>query len=201
MDNLHYLPAEVAIHNKPEDIWVSFLGKVYDLSMLVDGYEGQDIIKPLLAYAGKDISEWFDPRTRDIQHYIHPITGARIPYTPHGRIPDVGPQVPITAWTPLERLPWWKDPKYLLGNLTEGARTIRVCKEDTLKRIAERIKPFNSHVGSYTFKYNNRVLDMDKTLEENGIGDDRGKFEDVNLPEDDFIPCLMLYFNDDLTVG
>ena len=66
MEEVYILPAEVAIHNKTNDIWVSFLGKVYDLSSLVEEYDGQDVIKPLLAYAGKDISEWFDPRTKDV---------------------------------------------------------------------------------------------------------------------------------------
>ena len=68
-------------------------------------------------------------------HYIHPITCARVPYIPHGRIPDVGPQVATTAWRPLERLPWWADPKYMVGNLTEGARTIRVINVLTGREI------------------------------------------------------------------
>jgi len=31
----YYTPAEVAIHNKENDCWVSFLGKVYDLTPLI----------------------------------------------------------------------------------------------------------------------------------------------------------------------
>ncbi|PSN46135.1 Cytochrome b5 domain-containing protein 1 [Blattella germanica] len=170
------LPGDVAVHNKPDDIWVSFLGKVYDLTDLVKEFEGQDI-----------------------RYYIHPITGARVPYTPHGRIPHVGPVVPTSAWRPLQTVPWWAHPKYVVGSLSEEGRV--VAKEDTLNIIAERLKPFNNHVGSYTFKFETRVLDMTKTLDENGIRDEREEYEDVGLPPDTFVPCLMLYFNDDLTVG
>ncbi|XP_069676964.1 cytochrome b5 domain-containing protein 1 [Periplaneta americana] len=214
MTNVYYLPSEVVIHNTPDDIWVTYLGRVYNLTELVKEYEGQDVIKPILAFAGKDISHWFDRFTGEIRHMIHPITGARVPYTPHGRIPHVGLHVPTTAWRPLQTLPWWADPKYLIGNLTQGMRNVRVlnvltgqenvitvCKEDKLSRIMERLMRFNSHCASYTFKFETRVLDMDKTLEENHIPDERETFCDVGLPEDYYIPCLMLYYNDDFTTA
>lgn len=35
-----YTPNEVSVHNSPEDIWVSFLGRVYDLTSLCDRYRG-----------------------------------------------------------------------------------------------------------------------------------------------------------------
>lgn len=104
-------PFEVAIHNKPEDCWVSLLGKVLDITPLIKEYEGEDCVKPLLAHAGKDISNWFDVLTGEIRHHIHPITGASIPYCPFGRLPDVLPQVPTTKWKPLKELPWWKNEK------------------------------------------------------------------------------------------
>lgn len=108
---LYIAPFEVVIHNKLHDCWVSFLGKVYNITSLLKEFEGQDCIRPLLAFAGKDISNWFDAKTGDIQHYIHPITGARVPYCPHGRIPHVEIQVPSTKWRPLDRKPWWFDDK------------------------------------------------------------------------------------------
>lgn len=112
---LYIAPFEVVIHNKINDCWVSFLGKVYNVTPLLKEYEGQNCIRPLLAFAGKDISNWFDPETGDIQHYIHPITGARVPYCPHGRIPHVEIEVPSTNWRPLDRKPWWfDDKKYLI---------------------------------------------------------------------------------------
>lgn len=76
-----------------------------------------------------------------------------------------------------------------------------MCKEDNLRRIAERALEFNSHAFSYTFKYEGRVLDMDKTLDQNGIIDERDNFLRVGISETYFIPTLAMYFNDDLTVA
>lgn len=104
----YYGPFEVVIHNSECDCWVSFLGKVFDITPVISKHAGQDTIKPLLAMAGKDISHWFDPATEDIQHYIHPITGSYVPYLPHGAIPDIQPIVPSTEWRP-ESIPWWKN--------------------------------------------------------------------------------------------
>ena len=36
----YYTPGEVAVHNTLEDIWVSFLGKVYDLTPLAEKHKG-----------------------------------------------------------------------------------------------------------------------------------------------------------------
>lgn len=37
----YYTPNEVSIHNTSKDIWVSFLGKVYDLTPLVEANAGE----------------------------------------------------------------------------------------------------------------------------------------------------------------
>lgn len=37
----YFTPAEVAAHNTAEDLWVSFLGKVCDLTPLVSRYGGE----------------------------------------------------------------------------------------------------------------------------------------------------------------
>lgn len=37
----YFTPSEVAAHNTAEDLWVSFLGKVYDLSPLMSQYKGE----------------------------------------------------------------------------------------------------------------------------------------------------------------
>lgn len=37
----YFTPAEVAQHNQPEDLWVSYLGYVYDLTPLVQEYKGK----------------------------------------------------------------------------------------------------------------------------------------------------------------
>ena len=60
------MPAEVAQHNQLEDLWVSYLGNVYDLTPLLQEYKGDLLLKPIVEVAGQDISPWFDPDTRDI---------------------------------------------------------------------------------------------------------------------------------------
>lgn len=37
----YFTPAEVAQHNLPEDLWVSYLGYVYDLTPLAQEYKGK----------------------------------------------------------------------------------------------------------------------------------------------------------------
>lgn len=66
----YYTPNEVALHNTPSDLWVSFLGKVYDLTELVKTNFENDLIAPILAVAGQDISHWFNARTGDIKTHF-----------------------------------------------------------------------------------------------------------------------------------
>jgi hypothetical protein len=44
-------------------------------------------------------------------------------------------------------------------------------------------------------------LDMNRTLEDNGVVDETRMFEDLQMPTDAFIPVLHVYWNDDLTVA
>lgn len=44
-------------------------------------------------------------------------------------------------------------------------------------------------------------LDLNLTLEENGVPDETPVFEDHHVPTDYFIPVLHVYWNDDLTVA
>lgn len=37
----YFTPNEVCIHNTADDLWVSFLGKVYDLTPLVEKNNGK----------------------------------------------------------------------------------------------------------------------------------------------------------------
>ncbi len=37
----YYTPNEVSVHNTLEDMWVSFLGKVYNLTPLCEKYKGE----------------------------------------------------------------------------------------------------------------------------------------------------------------
>ena len=36
----YFTPKEVAVHNTVDDLWVSFLGKVYNLTPLCEKYKG-----------------------------------------------------------------------------------------------------------------------------------------------------------------
>lgn len=46
-----------------------------------------------------------------------------------------------------------------------------------------------------------RELNMNKTLQENGVADETSTFETLGLPSDFHIPVLHVYWNDDLTVA
>lgn len=48
----------------------------------------------LIAYAGKDISHWFNP-SGDLRDRIDPVTGARQPVLPHGAMPHIPMKVKI----------------------------------------------------------------------------------------------------------
>ncbi|EFA09863.1 Cytochrome b5 domain-containing protein 1-like Protein [Tribolium castaneum] len=152
-----YAPFEVIIHNQPTDCWLSLLGKVLDVTPLVREYKDKNCIKPILAFAGKDVSHWFDEKTGEIQHFVHPVTGVQVPYCPHGPLPHVACQVPSTTWRPLEGTPWWLDSNYM-----------------------------------------DKLIEMDKTMDENGIPDDREKMAELGIPKSFFVPSVSLYFNDDL---
>ena len=41
-----FTPAEVAAHNAPDDLWVSFLGKVFDLTSLAKKHAGWRCANP-----------------------------------------------------------------------------------------------------------------------------------------------------------
>ena len=75
----YYTAKEVSMHNKPGDMWVSFLGNVYDLTSMVSKqereleFDGSSLVFPLVKIAGTDISHWFDEETGDIKKYVDPI--------------------------------------------------------------------------------------------------------------------------------
>ncbi|CAK1581468.1 unnamed protein product [Parnassius mnemosyne] len=241
----YYTPAEVAIHNSPNDCWVSLNGKVLDLTSWLekqlklckctkscsctvkDWYCGVDCVEycacfkrgymycdakrlamTIIAYAGKDVSHWF--KGKEWVKYIHPIVGSYIPYMRHGH-GFRQPVVPSTRWRPISK-PWWLDESFVVGKLTSKTRPIRitntltgssvtleVCSEETIYQIMMRYLPHNSHMLSYTWRHQGKGLDYNRTLEENGIVDERDCFNNLALPENIYVPELLLYYNDDLT--
>lgn len=68
-----------------------------------------------------------------------------------------------------------------------------------MKEILLRYKPYNSHATSYTWKYFGQNLEMDKTLSQNGVIDECEDMYKLRLDEEEFLPPINLYFNDDLT--
>ncbi|XP_070251182.1 cytochrome b5 domain-containing protein 1 isoform X3 [Myotis yumanensis] len=164
----YFTPVEVAQHNQPDDLWVSYLGSVYDLTPLaqkhkgkghsrsaagclwvsgsraasIDGgcaFPGDLLLKPIVEVAGQDISHWFDPKTKDV-----------------------------------------------------GAL-------ESMWEILHRYLPYNAHAASYTWKYEGKNLNMEYTLEENGIRDEEEEFDYLNMDGTLHTPAILLYFNDDLT--
>jgi len=216
-----YTPYEVALHSSPDDCWVSFLGGVYDLTALLKENPGE-LAEPLIQAAGEDISHWFDPATRDVKRHIDPITNLPAAYTPMGRFIHVPPNEPTCDWKTTITKPWWENKTYQVGNLSDRLRQIRiknvltsqeetleVPEEETIVEIRERYLLHNWHAKSYTWKAIRKVkgkwafdeLDMNLTLEENGITDEVPEFEALNVPTDYYIPVLHVYWNDDLTVA
>ena len=74
-----------------------------------------------------------------------------------------------------------------------------MCSEELLSEILSRYLVYNSHAASYTWKYFGRNLDMDKTLDQNGVEDSSKEYYQLKINEDDHLPPISLYFNDDLT--
>ena len=223
---VYYIPSEVANHNHLEDCWVVIRNDVYDLTPLLVKNRGT-LIDPIVKMAGQDISHWFDAN-KDIKTHIDPIRQVHVPYLPMGTFLGIPPNDPNSDWDFSESIPWWKDETFVVGQLSRRTRKIRimntltstnsilsVCEEHTIRDIQEKYREQNSHCESYTWKALQEreekkseeeedplvfvKLDMDKTLEENGLKDDSEVFEELGLNEDEFLPEIFLYFNDDLT--
>ena len=210
----YYTPEEVRFHNCADDCWVSIFSKVYDLTELIKENRGP-LANPLIEAAGTDVGLWFNEKTGDVKTFIDPVRNIEMPYTPSGRFIHVPPPDPKDN-TPAVALPWWKDSKLIVGELTAKTRMIKlinmvtrgedvitVCCEETISDIRDRYLEYNAHANSYTFKalINDEFvcLDMAKTLDENGVPDESEKFVNLNMEYDCYVPALHLYFNDDLT--
>jgi len=214
----YYTPAEVAAHNRADDLWVSFFGRVVDLTKLVEDNPGS-LVHPIIEAAGTDISHWFDDVTKNVRTYMDPETEFDVPFTPMGAFLHCPPPKPTIDWSSNIGTPWWKDKSYSIGQLTEKTRKItlfnmltkqstilEVCSEETLEEIQRRYLVHNGHSASYTWKRTDhvggtRLLSMRETLDANGILDESMQFDALNIDPDTFIPTIHLYFSDDLTVA
>lgn len=204
------------MHNCPTDCWVSIFDNVYDLTELLASNKGA-LCEPIIREAGRSVSHWFSQKTWDVKTHVCPERNITMPYTPYGRFIHCPPEDP-SDWSTAYDVPWWKDDKYIIGKLTKKLRLVRVvnmlthkedviqtCEEETVADILERYLDYNQHAKSYTFKAlkDNKIepLEMNKTLEENGIKDETETFYELGINDDFYIPVLHIYYNDDLTVA
>jgi len=214
----YFTPAEVLSHNRADDLWVSYFGRVYDLTTLVAENPGH-LVHPIIDAAGTDISHWFDPVTKNVKTFVDPETEFETPFTPMGDFLHCPPTKPTADWSSNFGKPWWQDGSFKIGTLTSRTRkitlfnmlskqstTLEVCCEETLDEIQRRYLAHNGHSSSYTWKRTDhnsvaRLLDMRATLDANGIPDESVQFDTLDMDADSFIPVIHLYFSDDLTVA
>lgn len=215
-----FTPKEIRQHSFADDAYVSLNGKVLDLTPLIQHYLKRPkfsfLVNPLIRVAGTDITHWWDPEQDDLKTSVDVNNGLRTYAQPLGRFAHVPTIYPDSNIDLDYDLPWWKDPQYVIGELTSKTRQIRiintltgdevlleVCAEETLSDIVrERYLFVNAHANSYTWKRLDpepRILDMSKTLEANGIADETESFESLGLNADYYIPAIHIYYNDDLT--
>jgi hypothetical protein len=153
-----------------------------------------------------------------VKKHVDPESNVELPFLPYGRFLHAPPQEPTTNWNTLDVLPWWRDPQYVVGSLTKKARWIeivnvltqqhhalQVCCEETIDDIQTRYLSFNTHAKSYTWKFLDDgdfvPLQMDLTLDANGIVDETPLLEKLDMDEHTYKPSLYIYFNDDLSVA
>ena len=106
----YYTASEVMAHNRADDLWVSFFGRVYDLTNLVAENPGH-LVQPIVDAAGTDISHWFDPVTKQVRTYVDPETEFEMPFTPMGAFLHCPPAVPTAQWSSnigTRGLPCWR---------------------------------------------------------------------------------------------
>ncbi|CAD8058259.1 unnamed protein product [Paramecium primaurelia] len=213
----YYTPYDVSVHNTANDLWVSFFGKVWDLTQLVQENISSKLCEPLIKIAGSDISYWFDKQTGEPRKQVDINTGLITYYCPQGRylhIPSSDPCGDDELGNHTK--PWWSnEQQYCIGNLSHKTRKIKIINmltdhediievpsEETINEILDRYKKINAHAASYTWKRLGKPLDMELTLSANGIPDETDEFEQLGVPESQwYIPAIHLYFNDDLTVA
>ena len=212
-----YTAKEIKLHNAAEDCWVSINGSVFDLTNFLADNRGP-LAQPIIENAGQNISSWFT-KDNKVLTYVDPDRNLTLPYTPQGRFVHVPPPEPSASWS-LDCVQWWKNEDLKIGKVSQTTRKINVvntltqqehelnvCSEETIEEIQQRYLSFNGHAASYTWKRLDDkgeefvVMDMSKTLEENGCMNEAGEFEKLQIPDDWYVPVMHIYFNDDLSVA
>ncbi|GIQ87638.1 hypothetical protein KIPB_009716, partial [Kipferlia bialata] len=114
----YFTPSDVAEHCTRTDCWVSYLGKVHDLTGVIRENEPR-LVEVLVRNAGSDISHWFDTETRDIKLRPDPISGLPQPWRPDG-MPLLHLWTPEPSLRPVDEVdtPWWRETHHCVGTLT-----------------------------------------------------------------------------------
>ena len=212
----YYTPDEVKVHNTANDCYVSIFGIVYNLTNYIqENYS--PLMEPIIKAAGTDISHWFDPETKDPKTCVLEGTSLIGYFCPNGLYPNVPPHFPDAEFDYDFDIPWWKNKNFQVGKLTKKVRKIKImntltehvdliecCNEETIDEILVRYKKYNDHAESYTWKRLTRKLDMELTLDENEVYDEKEEHFAIYDGNDgdeaeEYIPMIHLYFNDDLT--
>ncbi|CAF4357554.1 unnamed protein product, partial [Adineta steineri] len=191
-------------HNDSNDSWICIFGHIYDITSLIRKAQGTKLYQQLISYGGQDISFLFDERTHEPRKRIHPQTFESVSVIEN--LPE------------LESLgiPFWQTKDLFIGRLTEYPRYIRlihnfspdhpfileIAEEETIGQIAIKFLKYNSHIFSYIWRYNQQILDFNKTLTENGIPNEE-LFHDKYGWRSDNENCstIILCFSDDLTIA
>ncbi|CAF3705072.1 unnamed protein product [Adineta steineri] len=195
---------ELTRHNDSNDAWICIFGHIYNITSLIRKAQGTKLYQQLISYVGQDISFLFDERTHEPRRRIHPQTFESVSVIEN--LPE------------LESLgiPFWQTKDLFIGRLTEYPRYIRlihnfspnhpfileVAEEETIGQIAIKFLKYNSHIFSYIWRYNQQILDFNKTLTENGIPNEE-LFHDKYGWRSDNENCqtIILCFSDDLTIA
>lgn len=88
----------------------------------------------------------------------------------------------------------------IMNTLTKDDETIEVASEENMNEILDRYLEYNCHASSYTWKRLGVVLDMDMSLADNGIHDESADCLALGIDPEEYVPCIHLYFDDDLTI-
>merc|ERR1712086_93024 len=155
MHRRFYMPSEVALHNTPEDCWLSWFGEVYDLSPVLDQNKGHSLHtqSPPAHHANRGGHQAIHRQRRSGYHPLvrqqhekceHtiplciPLTSflqlrerfgedfVRLAYTPLGDVLHKPPSEPRSNWANNFKTPWWKDDNLKIAKLSQGFRQIRV---------------------------------------------------------------------------
>ncbi|XP_072214495.1 cytochrome b5 domain-containing protein 1 [Excalfactoria chinensis] len=176
------------------------------------GGPGDAVLPPLLGAIGTDVSHCFDPESGDPLSRVEPRTGRTGSRYPLGTPGSSQPHTPRSDGAPPWDAEWWRDPRLQVGLLTAAPRLLRlcntltgqscvieVCGEEPVGAALWRARGWREQLQKYTACYGGVPLQPHLSLEQNGIPDSTSELRSLRLDPKDFIPTVLLYFNDDIS--